>query len=178
MHMKNVLLNDVLKHVLFWLRDHDITPTKMLIQKFLFFLQERGVVPDYDFEPYAYGPFSRHVREAAAKLDEIGEINVEHTEYKLNDSLTDTLPSKEKQEIDEHLEQFVEMLSNRFSFSNLEVYGTALYCIRALEENGMPVGKEAVIEEFRAWKGRKYGEEVITAAYDGLSFSGFNKNVY
>jgi len=167
--MRNASLNEVLKHVIFWLQANNITPTKIGVQKFIFFLQEKKVIPDYNFESYAYGPFSRQVREAAGQLEENGEIEVGPAEYRLKDAFKDTLSIKEKQEIDEHLEQFVEMLGNNTSFKNLEVYGTALYCIRALEENGLPVDEAAVKEEFQAWKGKKYSDDAIAAAYNRLS---------
>lgn len=167
--MKNSSLKEVLKHVISWLKDRNITPTKIGVQKFIFFLQEKKVVPDYNFEPYAYGPFSTQVREAAGELEEGGEIEVRFTEYSPIDSFQDTLTDKEKQRIDGHLEEFVKILGGNTSFSNLEVYGTVLYCIRALEENGLPIDEATLREEFKEWKGEKYSDNAITAAYERLS---------
>jgi hypothetical protein len=50
----------------------------------------------------------------------------------------------------------------------MELFGTVLYCIRALQENGMEPDSNDVIQEFQAWKGTKYSDKNIENAYEKL----------
>jgi len=159
----------VFKHVLVWLKNKNMQTSKIAIQKTLFYLQEKGVPLHLDFEPYSYGPFSKQIMETASDMERAGEIIVGRTSYTPDANFSETLPQEVCREIDAHLEHFSEQLGHNFSFDSLELYGTVLYCIQALQENGMDTDRSSVIREVRAWKGRKYTEEDIGTAYDSLA---------
>jgi len=160
--------NKIFKHVLAWMHKNNIETSKIAIQKALFFLKENGVSMRFDFDAYTYGPFSRQVMDAAKDLEYAGEITVSHRDYKLASSFSDTLPEKEKTNLDKKLDKFTSLINRDFSFDNLELFGTVLYCIRALQENGMEPDSNEVIQEFQAWKGTKYSDENIENAYEKL----------
>ena len=71
--------------------------------------------------------------------------------------------------MNEKLDQFSSLIDRDFSFNNLELFGTVLYCIRALQENGMESNLKKVIQEFQAWKGTRYSDKNIENAYKKLS---------
>jgi len=158
----------VFKHTLAWLEQNNLPVSKIALQKALFFLQEKGVSMGLDFEPHSYGPFSRQIMEIASDLERNNQVVVERTSYQRGPEFTDEL-NQDRQIIDTGLEEFSSLLAGDFSFNNLELYGTVLYCIQALQENGLPADKNAAIQEFRAWKGNKYPQESISRAYDALA---------
>ena len=166
--------NQILKHVLAWMSEKNIETSKIAIQKTLFFLKECGIPMRFEFDAYTYGPFSKQIMDAAEELEYAGEITVSHRDYELASSFTDTLPEKEKTDLDEKLDKFTGLINKDFSFDNMELFGTVLYCIRALQENGMEPDSNDVIQEFQAWKGTRYSDENIENAYEKLHpvFSG------
>ncbi|MCF8095481.1 MAG: hypothetical protein K9J79_09005 [Desulfobacteraceae bacterium] len=157
------------KHVIAWLKNKNMQTSKIAMQKALFYLQEKGLPLRLDFEPYSYGPFSRQVMETASDLERAGEISVDRTDYTPGPEFADILPEKGRREINAHLERFCELLGHDFSFDNLELCGTVLYCLQALRENGMAVDRDSVIHEVEQWKGKKYARSAIKAAYDALA---------
>ena len=166
--MKNDFSQAVFKHVLAWLEHHNMPTSKIAMQKALFFLQEKGVPLGFEFDSHTYGPFSRQVMETATELANNNEIVIQRTEYSQAPGFVDSLSEKDKAHVDGLMGRFASMLGGRFTFDSLELYGTALYCLRALQENKMNWNKDALIQEFRAWKGIKYSDEQISAAYDML----------
>ena len=66
------------------------------------------------------------------------------------------------------ISHFTSLINGNFSFDNLELFGTVLYCIRALQENGMELNLKKVIQKFQAWKGAKYSDTNIENAYEKL----------
>jgi uncharacterized protein YwgA len=157
------------KHVLAWLKNKNRQTSKIAMQKALFYLQEKGLPLRLDFQPYSYGPFSRQVMETASDLERAGEISVDRTDYTPGPEFADTLPEEDGREINAHLERFCELLGHDFSFDNLELVGTVLYCIQALQENGLDADKDSVIREVEQWKGTKYAKSAINSAYDALA---------
>jgi len=167
--MKTLAAQETFKYVLAWLKLHNLPTSKIAMQKSLFFLQEKGISLGLDFEPYSYGPFTRQVMEIASELQQNGEIKVGRTDYKAIGDLSDKLSAVEKRDIDAHLSQFSAFLNQDFSFDNLELFGTVLYCIQALKENRMPADRYSVRKEFRDWKGRKYSDDAVNSSYDILA---------
>jgi hypothetical protein len=145
------------------------TFSKPMAEKALFYLQEKGLPLRLDFEPYSYGPFSRQVMETASELERAGEILVGRTDYTPGPGFAGNLPEEDRGELNTHLERFCELLGHDFSFENLELCGTVLYCIQALQENGLDADRDSVIREVEQWKGKKYARSAITAAYDALA---------
>lgn len=167
--MKTNKSGSVFKHVMAWLEAQGAEISKISVQKFLFFLQEKGEPLRYSFEPYTYGPFSKQVMEDADNLRRANEIVISERNYAKGEGFTDSLLDNRKVEIDQHLDRFSLMLNNNFTFNNLEVFGTTLYCLRALQESDLTVNRDSVVEEFKEWKGQKYSEELIIDAYEKLS---------
>ena len=160
--------NQIFKHVLAWMHKKNIETSKIAMQKTLFFLKECGISMRFEFDAYTYGPFSRQVMEAAKELEYAGEISVNHTHYELVPSFSDTLPEKQRKNLDKKLDKFSSLIDGDFRFDNLELFGTVLYCIRSLQENGMGPDSNDVIQEFQAWKGTKYSNKNIENAYGKL----------
>lgn len=156
----------VFKHVMVWLENREGTVSKIAVQKLLFFLKEKGVSLRYSFEPYTYGPFSKQVMDEAEVLSFKKEIVVSTKDYSRGEAFTETLQPEEQDKIDRFLDSFSVMLDGNFSFDNLEVFGTTLYCLRALQESGYEVNQGAVVEEFKEWKGDKYQDWKIEGAYE------------
>ncbi|NIA09754.1 MAG: hypothetical protein GWP10_08490, partial [Nitrospiraceae bacterium] len=123
--------NQIFKHVLAWMSEKNIETSKIAIQKTLFFLKEEGVSMCFEFDAYTYGPFSKQIMDTAKELEYAGEITVSHRNYNLTPSFSDKLPEKEKENLDKKLNKFSSLINRNFSFDNLELFGTVLYCIRA-----------------------------------------------
>jgi uncharacterized protein YwgA len=157
--------DEILKYVLKWLKDKNITPSKIALQKILFFLKERGIPLRYEFEAYAYGPFSKEVMFAADYLATQKGICVGRTDYELLPNFTCSLPENLQHELDQHLSIFSDLIDSEFRFDRLELVGTILYCIRSLQEHGMSVSQPEVTKEFKAWKGNKFKQAEIENAY-------------
>lgn len=166
--MESHYSEDVFKHVLNWLTKNRQKTSKIALQKLLFFLQEKGERLGYNFEPYIYGPFSKKVMRTASKLQEQNCISVDSTEYVIRGELSFNLDSSEKERLDCFLDGFNKILEGNFSFENLELYGTTLYCMKALEENGQSTDESAVLDEFKAWKRSKYADDQIKEARERL----------
>lgn len=160
--------NQLFKHVLNWMHEKNIETSKIAMQKMLFFLKECGISMRFEFDAYTYGPFSRQVMDVAKELEYAGEINITRTHYELGSSFSDTLPEKQKENLDKKLDNFFSLIGGDFSFDNLELFGTALYCIKALQENGIEPDANGVLQEFQAWKGTKYSNNDIESAYEKL----------
>lgn len=160
--------NQIFKHVLAWMHRKNIETSKIAMQKILFFLKEKGIPMRFEFDAYTYGPFSRQVMDAAKDLEYAGEITVSRRDYNLTSSFSDTLPENEKTNLDKKLNKFSSLINKDFSFDKLELFGTVLYCIRALQENGIKLNFKKVIQEFQAWKGTKYSDKNIENAYGKL----------
>ena len=161
--------SQIFKHVLAWMHKKNIETSKIAMQKTLFFLKEKGISMRFEFDAYTYGPFSKQIMDAAKELESAGEITVNHSDYKLASSFFDTLNENESEKLDKKLDKFSSLINGDFSFDNLELFGTVLYCIRALQENGMELNLKKVIQEFQAWKGTRYSDKNIENAYKKLS---------
>jgi uncharacterized protein YwgA len=167
--MKTFDAKNVFRYVLAWLEENVHDTSKIAMQKSLFYLEEKGIKMGLDFEPYSYGPFSRKVMEIASELEQNNEISIDHEKYRPINTENSLLEHEQQRRIKKYLDEFRQLLNNEFSFDNLELYGTTLYCIRALQENGLKFDKESVIHEFKAWKGHKYHEAQIEQAYEALT---------
>lgn len=166
--MKNNNLKALIKHVLVWIETNNLPTSKIAVQKAIFYLQEKGVIQGYNFEPYSYGPFCRQIMETATEMHQTKELIVERTFYKPGSEFHDNINEKQKEDVDKHLEQFVRLLDSDFSFDNLELFGTVLYCLKALQENDLPLDEDILIKEFKAWKGNKYADKSISNVYELL----------
>lgn len=167
--MSSDYAKSVFRHILDWLRANSKPKSKIAMQKILFYLQEKGMPLGFDFQPYSYGPFSRQVMETASELQNEGVISVGKTEYTLEPGFSDTLSDEDCRKVDAHLERFLGLHGHDFSFGTLELYGTVLYCIQALNEIGREADLDSVFQEVKAWKGSKFSEQAISTAYESLA---------
>ena len=51
----------------------------------------------------------------------------------------------------------------------MEIFGTTLYCYKALKKIGIEPTLNKVIDEFKAWKGGKYKDHLIQKSYEQLA---------
>ncbi len=159
----------IFKHVLAWLHSKKLNPSKIALQKIIFYLKEKGLPLQYDFEPYSYGPFSRDVMNEARNLEINNEIQVRKSDYLLNPGFKEELSDAEKNKVNALIDEFYQLVDKDFSFDNLELYGTVLYCIRSLQDHGDNLNNALVEEEFKAWKGNKFPSAHIHKAYEKLT---------
>jgi uncharacterized protein YwgA len=159
---------DVLIGILNYLKKKNISVSKIVLQKLIFFMKESGFRFSYSFEPYKYGPFSENLSEDIdmLKVDEkisINKANLELVNIDTGISLQD--------EAIKFINKFDEMLDGDYDFSNIELYGTVFYCIRSLEESTDPIDKDTVLKQFKGWKGNKFSDDsVFKALSDVLEF--------
>lgn len=138
--------------------------TKVLIQKFIYFLSTQGINTHFRFEPYTYGPYSFQLASTLGSMnfwDEIKEekekvIIVNLNEYRFEDAFLTVLSDK--------FDVFKKAVGE-LTFSNLECFGTTLYCASILRYYGDDITEDTVKDEFKAWKKNKYSDECIHNAY-------------
>lgn len=147
-----------------------IKPTKIFLHKFIYFLSTQGVNVGFRFEPYTYGPYSFDLSSTLGSMafwDEIVEkgtsveaVNLDRYQAANPDDLRN---------ISENLDKFLTIIpASKLTFDNLERVGTALYCAEVLAKHGKEPTEDAVVEEFKAWKGKKYPEAAIKESYESL----------
>lgn len=149
------------------LDEHHIQASKVLLHKFIYFLDTQGVKTGFRFEPYTYGPYSFGLASTLGSMDFWDEIKenrekvsiVDLQKYAVDDSLKRTLKDK--------LSLFQNIVGD-FSFSNLERIGTLLYCAQVLTNYGEELTESSLKEEFKAWKKNRYQDAEIHDAYEKL----------
>lgn len=160
----------VVANILETLASKEVKPTKILLHKFIYFLSTQGVNVGFRFEPYTYGPYSFDLASTLGSMafwDEIEEKGA--TIEALNLKKYQDADAEELQIISENLEKFLTILPKEsHTFDNLECVGTAMYCAEVLAKHGKEPTEEAVVEEFKAWKGKKYPEDIIRNSYQRL----------
>ncbi|MFZ3046281.1 MAG: hypothetical protein WA151_10225 [Desulfatirhabdiaceae bacterium] len=159
---------EILKYVLIWLNKRDIPSSKIALQKMLFFLKESGIPMRFEFEAYSYGPFSRNVVATTNELAVQNMIQVNRTQYTILTSMDCNLQNDVRDKIDRQLTTFTALIDMDFKFDKLELFGSVLYCIRALQEHETIPTQQSVEKEFSAWKGNNYKSTDICSAYHKL----------
>ena len=162
---------DNLKLALKIMTEKGIPLTKINIQKIVFFLKYSNMPIGYHFEPYLYGPYSFELQ---TELDDMvlwGEIKKNGKNYDISDTnIDDDVSNKTlKEGMEERIEQFIDAVNQNYSFEKMELAGTVIYCINALESIDLDTSKDSVIEEFKKWKHEKYSDKEIGDMYDKLA---------
>lgn len=148
--------------------EKNISVTKILLQKFVYFSMLKNFYNLFRFQPYTYGPFSfdlarqmeRLVFWDKIKIDENNQVEViNYDDFEESD---EEMSGKIKDDID----AFMDMLDSGLSFSTLELIGTVMYCVDVLKKQEIPITIENVTEEFRGWKGNKYLDHNISEAFE------------
>lgn len=136
-------------------------PKKVLVQKLAHFLTSLGVTTGLRFRPYTYGPFSKEIMDIMDDLSfwhASDGFRVEKTHYKVPspfpEDLEPHLPEEEAKNITKLTRDYFDLINNDTNFNNIELYGTTLYCIKALKQehkDSTPTDND-VIRDYIEWK--------------------------
>lgn len=152
-------------NVLRALKESGVPLQKIILHKFIYFLNTQGLCTGLDFEPYTYGPFSFDLARTLSKMSFWDEIKEEKSYYDIVDLSAYPMPDNEfEQKVNKHLDDFKNMVGD-LSFDNIEGIGTALYCAESLKILGESISKQKIIKEFKKWKGDRYPDSKIESYY-------------
>lgn len=146
------------------IHDKNEEPTKVLVQKFIYFLNTQGINTYCRFEPYTYGPYSFQLASTLGSMNFWDEIKEEKDKITIMNFSAYTF---DKALVDMLAEKF-DIFKNAvgaLNFANLECFGTALYCANVLKNYGEELTEESVKTEFKAWKKNRYSDAVIHDTY-------------
>ena len=167
---------DVLKLVLDAMQRQGIELTKINIQKIVFFLKDVGIPVYFRYEVYLYGPYSHELQKELNDMVLWGELEKEdRSKYKIKLDSTDRVDTELIEKINKSIKDFSEIVDSNFSFDNVEIAGTLLYCIRALQNYDIEPTMENVIEEFKKWKGNKYSTDRVEKIFKKMAEKGLVK---
>lgn len=167
---------DVLKLVLDAMQRQGIELTKINIQKIVFFLKDVGIPVYFRYEVYLYGPYSHELQKELNDMVLWGELEKEdRSKYKIKLDSTDRVDTELIEKINKSIKDFSEIVDGNFSFDNVEIAGTLLYCIRALQNYDIEPTMENVIEEFKKWKGNKYSTDRVEKIFKKMAKKGLVK---
>ena len=167
---------DVLKLVLDAMQRQGIELTKINIQKIVFFLKDVGIPVYFRYEVYLYGPYSHELQKELNDMVLWGELEKEdRSKYKIKLDSTDRVDTELIEKINKSIKDFSEIVDSNFSFDNVEIAGTLLYCIRALQNYDIEPTMENVIEEFKKWKGNKYSTDRVEKIFKKMAKKGLVK---
>jgi uncharacterized protein YwgA len=149
------------------------------IQKLAYFAKAMGVPIPCSFDIYTYGPYSDTVTFSMESLmaDDVvvdRSPKPEYSSYKLGDNATELLQAFNG-EIGPHtsaIDRVVKALGG-FKPQELEVIATLHFIARRQRQvRRDEPSKPDVIQEFKAIKGDKFGQEEISVWYDALKKAG------
>ncbi|WP_338669094.1 hypothetical protein [Pseudodesulfovibrio methanolicus] len=156
-------------NVLRILQSNEVPLQKVVLHKFLYFLNTQGFVTGFKFEPYTYGPFSFDLASTLGSMAFWDEIRQNSYTIEVNDLSGYSKPPQDAVAlIENHLNEFKTVVED-FDFNNLECAGTVLYCAESLRSQGEKVTAENIEREFKAWKGTNYSSAAIQDMYGRLS---------
>lgn len=153
--------------VLKTLSSYNIPISKVLLQKFIYFLGTQGIKTGFRFEPYTYGPYSFELASTIGSMDFWDEIKIHSTEIKICNLSHYNNNKTLIKHIKEYFDKFKSIVGD-LTFRNLECIGTTLYCANAIINYGNTPTQEAIVSEFKAWKKNRYSDEEIADAYTKL----------
>jgi uncharacterized protein YwgA len=144
----------------------DVRPSKILVQKTLYYLTYKGIETDYSFEAYTYGPFSMGIMDDADVLHRQNELKVEKYCYKPGDEFEAPIfDAGEEEKIKSLIDHFLfKVLEGDFSFENIELMGSAIF----INQNHKDLTKEVLSESLSQWKPGKYDEKKVSQAFAKL----------
>ncbi len=141
---------------------------KILLHKFIYYLQTQGVNLGFRFEPYTYGPFSFDLASTIGSLAFWDVVKEGKADITILDESAYPNPFGDSQykQIQDYLDDFKKKIGS-FDFNNLEYAGTVLYCAESLAIRGKEVNRDSVIKEYMAWKPKSL-ETKIADMYERL----------
>lgn len=136
---------------------HRIPLNKVVLHKFFYFAQTKRLNLGLRFEPWKYGPYSFDL---AKNLDELvfwDSISLDDNVYNVSGEIPeDTLTTEEVKQLQTSISEFKLISNEDYSFTNMEIIGTILYCSSSLTANGIVPNAKSIEAEFIEWKGDKY----------------------
>ncbi|MCB2189878.1 MAG: hypothetical protein KQJ78_25980 [Deltaproteobacteria bacterium] len=159
-----------LASILLKLADQKVPLYKIVIQKFTYFVDSLYFRSGFRFKPFTYGPFSFGLAEALDEMEFAGVVKCRGIQYEVLDesSLNLEISDDLSRKLEDAISQFCEIVDGKFDFPHMEILGTALYCARALKASGEDVTLDAIIKDFKAWKGQKYPDQDIITIVDRM----------
>jgi|GEM_PF-1291335 len=157
--------------VLMEMKEKKMPLHKIVVQKIFYFLDVQGFRLGFRFRPYTYGPYSFDLTDTLDDMVFWGEIGEKHSSYCLKDGIEKhcDLTDKKEEKLLSLLEKFIDIADNDFSFKNMELLGTILYCRESIVFSGKKPTDDLVVKEFKEWKGELYSEEDIRDGFRNLS---------
>lgn len=149
------------------LAESHIQTSKVLLHKFIYFLDTQGINTGFRFEPYTYGPYSFGLASTLGSMDFWEEIKENREKISILDLQKYPVDDNLKRTLKDKLSLFRNIVGD-FSFSNLERIGTLLYCAQVLKNYGEELTELSLKEEFKAWKKNRYQDAEIHDAYEKL----------
>lgn len=154
------------------MQEHGVELTKINIQKTAYFLTAWGVSLGLRFHPYTYGPYSGELSRCLEDLafwDNLAKKDDKTYEVR-------ELPERPNLRADDkaRIRACVTALydailgKNAPGFDEMEIYGTVLYCRNALKAAAEDVTEDAILKQFKAWKGDTYPDAKVRAAIRNL----------
>ena len=155
----------ILKYVIEKLHKKKISTDKIIVQKLMFFLKQFNIPISYHFRMYAYGPYSKALNQDTYGLEFEDQLVINSNNYKKGINFQNDLDDKYSKRIDKKINLFIKMVDNKFKFSRMEIFGTTLYCYKALKYLEKDTDFNSVYTEFKAWKKNKHPKDKIKDAY-------------
>lgn len=155
----SIPLGDKIHSILSALEKHRVPLDKVVLHKFFYFLQAHHLNLGMRFEPWKYGPYSFDLAKNLEELVFWGDLSLHENTFNINKcdiQKGEPLTSEELKHLEKSIAEFVRMTNNDYSFNNLEIVGTILYCASSLTANGIAPDAQSIANEFVAWKGPKY----------------------
>lgn len=149
------------------LDESSIQVSKVLLHKFIYFLDTQGVKTGFRFEPYTYGPYSFGLASTLGSMNFWDEIKEDREKISICNLQQYSIDQKLKNIVKEKLSIFQKIVGD-FTFSNLECTGTLLYCVQVLKNYGESLTENSIKEEFKAWKKNRYPDSVIHETYEKM----------
>ncbi len=157
------MLSDSAQYAMSFLRllqEKKIPLSKIVVQKAIFFLRAKKIPIPFTFAPYTFGPYSFDLNTALEDARFWGELKLDKNKYELTAGDVQFPPSYRKK-VENALDEFSEFSDRKYEFSEMELLGTALYCV--MTTNGDTTNAK---QEFLSWKGQKYSDAEINNAID------------
>lgn len=147
------------------MRENGIPPSKIAIQKFIYFLLKKGLPLPYDFKMYIYGPYSSQLNFDLQVLEFSNTIEYQDQEYNIIEEIN--VPKKYFNAINDNILIFKEILP-QIDFKSFELYGTVFYIMNALKRFSIELTFENIYKEFVGYKGQKYTQPEVQEAFQKI----------
>lgn len=158
-------------NVLRKMKENKIPMDKIVVQKLFYFLDVQGFRLGLRFRPYTYGPYSFELADKLDDMDFWDEIGETRSSYFLKNGIKvyDALTDEKMDKLSLIIQKFMKIVNSNFSFQNMELLGTILYCRESIVFSGEKPTGDLVVKEFKEWKGELYSEEDIRNGFRNLS---------